>query len=146
MARPPCAFSDILFPCDECNRHFRSRTIFANHKQSSAKRKSVCERKRCCASCGLLAMGDVHEFNKRYGANCKQNRDVGHLCNMRPLKDVLSDACDKVLYVFYDFQTTQIRSTLTRPQHTYLIWSGNNSSVRSAKVRKTVVTMCDTLS
>ena len=26
---------------------------------------------------------------------------------MRPLKDDLPDACDKVLYVFYDFETTQ---------------------------------------
>jgi len=26
---------------------------------------------------------------------------------MRPLKDVLPDACDKVLYVFYDFETAQ---------------------------------------
>jgi len=29
------------------------------------------------------------------------------LCYMRPLKDVLPDASDKVLYVFYDFETTQ---------------------------------------
>jgi len=28
-------------------------------------------------------------------------------CAMRPLKDVLPDASDKVLYVFYDFETTQ---------------------------------------
>ena len=26
---------------------------------------------------------------------------------MKPLKDVLPDARDKVLYVFYDFETTQ---------------------------------------
>jgi len=26
---------------------------------------------------------------------------------MRPLKDAFPDACDKVLYVFYDFETTQ---------------------------------------
>jgi len=26
---------------------------------------------------------------------------------MRPLKDVLPDTSDKVLYVFYDFETTQ---------------------------------------
>ena len=28
---------------------------------------------------------------------------------MKPLKDVLPDASDKVLYVFYDFETTQNR-------------------------------------
>jgi len=37
-ASPPCAFSDVRIPCDECNRHFRSRTCFANHKQSTAEK------------------------------------------------------------------------------------------------------------
>ena len=70
-------------------------------------RKSVCERKRCCATCGLLVTDARHECNKVFCANCMQNRDVGHLCYMRPLKDVVPDASDKVLYVFYDFETTQ---------------------------------------
>jgi len=107
MNCPPGAFYDFRIPCDECNRHFRSRTCFANHKQSTAKRKSVCELKRCCATFELLVTGDGHECRKRYCANCKQNRYVGHICYMRPLKDVLPDAFDKVLYVFYDFETTQ---------------------------------------
>ena len=29
------------------------------------------------------------------------------MCYMRPLKDVMPDASDKVLYVFYDFETKQ---------------------------------------
>ena len=33
--------------------------------------------------------------------------DVGHLCYMRPLKDVLPSVGDKVLYVFCDLETTQ---------------------------------------
>jgi len=49
----------------------------------------------------------IHECNKVFCANCKQNRDVGLLCYMKPLKDGLPDAGDKVLYVFYDFKTTQ---------------------------------------
>ena len=48
-----------------------------------------------------------HECNKVFCANCKQNRDMGNLCYMKPLKDVLPDASDRVLYVFYDFETTQ---------------------------------------
>ena len=51
--------------------------------------------------------GDSHECNKQFCANYKQNKDVGHLCYMRLLKDVLPSASDKVLYVFYDFETTQ---------------------------------------
>jgi len=50
MASPPCAFSDDRILCDGCNRHFRSRKCFAIHKQSMARRKSVCERKGCCAT------------------------------------------------------------------------------------------------
>jgi len=106
-ASPPCAFSDARTYCDECNRHFRSRTCFANHKQSTSKRKYVCEQKRCCATCGRLVTDARHERNKLFCANCKQNRDVGHLCYMKQLKDVLPVASDKVLYVFYDFETTQ---------------------------------------
>jgi len=71
-------------------------------------RKSVCERKRCCATCGLLVTDPRHECIKVFCANCKQNRDVGHLCYMTRLKEVLPDASDKVLYIFYDFETTQI--------------------------------------
>jgi len=51
--------------------------------------------------------GDTHECNKLFCANCKQNTDVGHLCYMRPLKDVLPSASEKVLYVSYEFETTQ---------------------------------------
>ena len=109
MTGPPCAFSEVRLLCYKCNRHFRSRTCFGNHKQSTAKGKSICESKRCCTTCGLLVTGDSHEYNKRYCANCKQNRHVGHLCYMRPLKDVFPIAGDKVLYVVYDFETTQNR-------------------------------------
>jgi len=52
-------------------------------------------------------MRENHKCNKLICATCNQNRDVGHLCYMRPLKDVLPSAGDKVLYVFYDFETTQ---------------------------------------
>jgi len=107
MASPPCALSGVRIPCDECNRHFRIRTCFAKHKQSTAKKKFVCERKRCWATCGLLVTDARHECNKIFCANCKQKSDAGHLCYMRPLKDALPDASDKVLYVFYDFETTQ---------------------------------------
>ena len=35
------------------------------------------------------------------------NKEIRHLCYMRPLKDALPPAGDKVLYVFYDFETDQ---------------------------------------
>jgi len=48
-----------------------------------------------------------HEYNKRFCENCKQKKEIGHLCYMRPLKDTLPRTGDKLLYVFYDFETTQ---------------------------------------
>jgi len=50
---------------------------------------------------------DNHECNKRFCDNCKQNIEMGRLCYMRPLKNALPPAGDKVLYVIYDFETTQ---------------------------------------
>ena len=107
IARPPCVFSAVKIHCAECNRHFSSQACLANHKQSTSNKKSVCERKRCCSTCGVLKRSNKHECNKRFCEICKQNSEVGHLCYMRPLRDVLPANPDKVLYVFYDFETTQ---------------------------------------
>ena len=51
--------------------------------------------------------GVKHECVKRYCDTCKQNREVGHLCCMSPLEDVLPANAHKVLYVVYDSETTQ---------------------------------------
>jgi len=107
MYSPPSAFSEVRLLCEECNGHFRCRIYFTNHKQSTAKRKSVCERKRFCATCGILVTRENYECTKRFCAHCKQNRDVGKQYYMRLLKDVLPIAGDKVLNIFYDFETTQ---------------------------------------
>jgi len=145
IASPPCAFSDVRTYCDECNRYFRSRTCFGNHKQSTSKRKSISERKRCCATCGCLVTDARHECNKVFCANCKQNRNAGHLSYMKPLKDVLPDASDEVLYVFYEFKTTQNtkysdKASLHVPDLVCVC-----SFVRSSKMRKTVKTACNAI-
>jgi len=46
-------------------------------------------------------------MQKLFCAICNHNRDIDHLCYMRTLKDVLHSTGDKVLYVFYDFESTQ---------------------------------------
>ena len=50
--------------------------------------------------------GREHECNKRFCSQCLRNRDFGHQCYMSPLSDK-APRSDKVLYVFYDFETTQ---------------------------------------
>jgi len=107
MASPPRVFHDVRIPCSECNRHFRSQACLANHKQITSKKKSVCERRRNCATCGTLVTRGNRECNERCCEICNQNRNVGNLCFMRPLKDVLPANANNVLYIFYDFETTQ---------------------------------------
>ena len=89
--------------------------------------------------------GRMHDFNLRFCENCKQNRDADHLCNMRPLKDALSSAGDKVLYVSYDFQITQNKRYSGKATLKYLISSACKNFVRGARTWKTE-TACDAAS
>jgi len=67
---PPFAFGGSRIPYEECNRLFRSQSCFDNHKRrSTAKKISVCWRKRFCSTCGVLASKENHEYNKRYCEN-----------------------------------------------------------------------------
>jgi len=84
-----CSDCLVCPSCAEYKRHFRSRTCFANHKQSTKQKRSVCERKRCCATCRWIVTHENHECNKRFCDNCKEKKEIGHLCYMRPLKDAL---------------------------------------------------------
>ena len=107
MGSSPCTFSYVLIPCAECNGHFRSRTFFDKGKPNIKWKRTVCERKRCCATCGWVVTHGNYECNKRFCDNYKEVRDVDNLCYMRPLKDALPSAGEKVLCAFYDFKTTQ---------------------------------------
>ena len=53
-----------------------------------------------------VVSGKSHEFGKRFCYVCNANREVGHICYMQPLKNVLPSS-DGVLYVFCDFETKQ---------------------------------------
>jgi len=137
MASPLRASCDVRIPCNESNGHFRSSTWYDNHKQRTMNKKSVCERKWCCAMCGWLVTLRNHECNKRFCENFKENRNVGHLCYMRPLKNALPSTVDKVLYVFYDFETSQNTGTRTRLNYTYVFPSACKNSVLVARTWKT---------
>jgi len=105
----------------------------------TSNRKSVCERKRCCDTCGWLVTHEKHECYKTFCDICKENKEIGHLCYMKPLKEALPPAGDKVLYVFYDFERSKIPSMRTTVSYTYLISSAFSSFVLDARTRKTHV-------
>ena len=106
---PPCIYAGPRTPCDLCNRHFRCHTCFDNHKkktQGKRQKKSTCELRKCFGTCGALITNKKHECNKRFCATCYENKEVGHLYFMRPIVNVPASS-EHVLYVFYDFETTQ---------------------------------------
>jgi hypothetical protein len=79
-----------------------TRTISRAHRI-----RDPCANVSDTATCGGFVTDVYHECYQRFCENCKEDRDVDHMCYMRPLKDALPTAGDKVLYVFYYFETTQ---------------------------------------
>jgi len=110
MTIPSCAFVGVRIPCGDCNRHFRGQSCYDNHKKQHLEAdrmgKTVCEQKICCGKCGAFITEKKHDCNKRWCENCGENKEIGHLCFMRPLRNKLA-ACDRVLLLFYDFETPQ---------------------------------------
>jgi hypothetical protein len=105
MASPPYVQAGVRIPCTDCKRHFRSLSCFISWNWG--KKKSVCERTRFCQTCDeFIIRSRKHECGKHYCETCKANKERGHFGYMQPLKNVLPSS-DRVLYVFYDFETTQ---------------------------------------
>jgi hypothetical protein len=71
-------------------------------------KKSVCEPKRSCQSCDeFIDPSRKQKCGKHYCETCKAYKEGQHFCYMQPLKKVPPSG-DGVLYVFFEFQTTQI--------------------------------------
>jgi hypothetical protein len=56
--------------------------------------------------CNKWITSKKHECFIPYCPNCNRKKEVGHFCYMRPLKNELP-CSDDVLFVFYNFKTTQ---------------------------------------
>jgi hypothetical protein len=92
MISAPCVSAGIRIPCDLCNRHFMNREWFDNHKKKThgkSNKKSACDIRKRCVTCGALMAPNtnMHECYKRFCSNCNENKEVCHLCLMRPLKN-----------------------------------------------------------
>jgi hypothetical protein len=80
--------------------------MFDKNKTNKIGKKTVCEKKRNCTVCNKFITEKRHECFKQFCTICQQNRDIGHFCFMQPLENELPRS-DNVLFVFYDFVTTQ---------------------------------------
>jgi len=127
MARPPCAFSAVTIP----------RAVFYSFKDKACYRTSRASRRQNAFVTTKDAVRPLECSRETINTNvakvyeiCKQNREVGHLCNMRLLRKVLPAHVDNVVYVFSDFQNTQNKRYSDKRKHTCL-----NSSVRISIVR-----------
>ena len=89
--------------CANADR-FSEPDLFRHHKRRIGN-KAVCERKRQCGTCGELAVSDKNTNAVNAIVSCAAGTEVGHVCYMQPLKNVLPSS-DGVLYIFYDFETT----------------------------------------
>jgi hypothetical protein len=79
-------------------------------RSSLVARRNLFVRVRLCDTWHEIIINDrsarqKHDCFKKFCPNCKGNRETGHLCYMPLSPDMPSS--DKVLYVFYDFETTQ---------------------------------------
>ena len=123
---PPCdnlGGDIIVIKCRECGRDFFGPSCFEKHlKEKSFDRKiSVCNGVRICKTCcKIIRKGKnkiEHECGKTFCRICWSMMPQGHFCYMKPITSTPVNATDaeveeggdksKILYIFYDFETTQ---------------------------------------
>ena len=106
MLIPPRISTGPRISCDLCNRHFRSQICFDNQKKKTQGKIRAHVSVVSVDICGALITFRMHECNKRFCVTCNENKEVGDLFFLRPLVNVAASS-EYVLYVFYDFETTQ---------------------------------------
>jgi hypothetical protein len=92
-------------PCDERNRHFTNAVCFKNHKRLQISKNPECEAKESCREYRFLFEKD-DECYMRFCSHCLKKMELEHRCYTSPLSDKVPRN-DRVLHVFYDFETTQ---------------------------------------
>jgi len=82
--------------------------VSKNIRQTSWKVRPSAKKCEICFVCNVCVTRKNHECFEPCCVNCNKNMEINHLCYMQPLKNELPSA-GKVLFVFYDFETTQDR-------------------------------------
>jgi hypothetical protein len=86
-----CQFHHVHIPMFESSASHAIDTLGVLHvsinKTNRIGKKTVCEKKRNCAVCNTFITENRHECFKPFCTICQQNREIGHLCFMQPLKN-----------------------------------------------------------
>lgn len=101
--QPPCEHA-IEMHCSECNRTFINPKCFQNHVD-----KKKCLNVRICAKCLIRHKYDKknpHVCGIKYCSIFKKMTPIRHECYI-PTIEVKEIKEKKLLFVFYDFETTQ---------------------------------------
>ena len=108
-----CQYKDGGITCNECDRLFKNRACYDNHKQPiNGGGRSVCEVIRKCPKCGKAM--DVRKLNSKghkCGKECPtckvilKQEDTDHLCYMQQ-EEHKEESCYNHL-LFFDFEATQ---------------------------------------
>ncbi|XP_024943541.1 uncharacterized protein LOC112494759 [Cephus cinctus] len=126
-ASPACNNKMLGVKCLKCRRTFHGNDCLANHlkRNSYAKSKSICDAIKNFEYCGISIMTKKrlkHRCYERYCHTCRVNRPLRHWCYIAPLKKNIQLAKQKEntpvkenLFVFYDFETMQVREQMGNP-------------------------------
>lgn len=101
--QPPCEHA-IEMHCSECNRTFINPKCFQNHID-----KKICLNVRICTKCLIRHKYDKknpHVCGIKYCSICKKMTPIRHECYI-PTIEVKEIKEKQLLFVFYDFETTQ---------------------------------------
>lgn len=110
---PPCERSSPNITCDDCNRLFKSRQCFENHrKMNNDTKTNICQRisrcKRCLKTINLKERKKAHNCGEIFCRVCRSFEPVDHRCYMQ--QNTGKPSLQDFLFVFFDLETRQERS------------------------------------
>ncbi|XP_072030691.1 uncharacterized protein [Amphiura filiformis] len=114
-----CLLSDDVdewVHCSDCNRYFKSRTCYENHKQpgtSIKKYGTICKQYFKCDKCDRIVdkkcLRKEHDCTDLWCRVCQGNFPAGHQCYIKPVevKDSDKDKENSFSYIFFDVASRQ---------------------------------------
>lgn len=112
LAPVPCR-KETPHDCEKCGRTFASLTCYQNHLRREKNKRSTCQLKMRCDSCGIEMNRRSEKAHVCSGQvkckNCRRKYDPtqGHKCYVRRVVGDTEEASTTLKYVFFDFECRQ---------------------------------------